>query len=138
MTHNDFILKYLSNTVDYDGKFGYQCTDLAKAYAKEVLGINPWAFGWSAKNASQTTFPWLKMIKYVAWVTAQTGDILIQDAYAGNIYGHVGIIHKAGRFGYYLLEQNAQDGSWSWLGNNATRVNYYTRQSKKVIALYRK
>ena len=41
MTHNDFILKYLSNMVDYDGQFGYQCTDLAKAYAKEVLGINP-------------------------------------------------------------------------------------------------
>lgn len=138
MTHSEFITKYLSNTIDRDGAYWFQCTDLAKVYASQVRWIKPWSFGWSAKTASQSTFPWTKVITPWPWKDLKQGDILIQDSFPWNIYGHVGIVHKADRFWYYLIEQNAVTGTGWGSGNDATRVNYYTRSSRSILRFFRK
>ena len=42
MTLNLFIDKYNGKFLDFDGKYGYQCVDLIRAYLKEVLGLSPY------------------------------------------------------------------------------------------------
>lgn len=138
LTHNDFVIKYLSENVDRDGAAWYQCTDFAKHYSKEVRGIIPGSFGWYAKNATQETFPGTLMISNPTPDQAKKWDILIQDSTPWNIYGHTGIIHRSGRFGYYLVEQNGSTGNGWWLGNDAIRVNYYKRPQIKVLKVFRK
>ena len=39
MTLDQFITKYHSKQIDYDGFFGFQCMDLYRQYVKEVLGF---------------------------------------------------------------------------------------------------
>lgn len=137
MNHNDFIVKYLSEKVDYDWAYGYQCTDLSKAYAKEVRWIRPWTFWGSAKDAKQSTFPWTKIYLPWPWKDLKQGDILIQWPTASNRYGHVGIVHKADRFGYYLIEENAVTGTGGGSGNDAVRVNYYKRSERNILRFFR-
>lgn len=138
MTHNDYLIKVLSTRVDYDWAYWYQCTDLAKDYARSVLWINPWSFGWAAKNANQSTFPWTTIYMPWPWKDLKQGDILIQDWFPWNIYGHVWVIHKAERFGYYLIEQNAKTWNWGWVWNDAVRVNYYNRSERTILRFFRK
>lgn len=42
ITYNDFIWKYNTRYVDYDGKLGDQCVDLIRFYLKEVKGWDPY------------------------------------------------------------------------------------------------
>lgn len=37
--YKNFVNKRRGKRVDYDKKYDYQCTDLAKQYMNEVLGI---------------------------------------------------------------------------------------------------
>lgn len=37
--YKNFVNKRLRKRVDYDKKYDYQCTDLAKQYIDEILGI---------------------------------------------------------------------------------------------------
>lgn len=128
----------MSNGVDFDKQYWFQCTDLARAYADAVRGIKSWPFWWAAKNASLTTFPWTKMLSPWPWNDLKQWDILIQWAIAWNIYWHVWIVHKADRFGYYLIEQNWYDGTGSGIWNNAVRINYYNWSSRPILRFFRK
>ena len=38
--YNDFIWKWNMKYVDYDKKFGFQCTDLMRQYCKDVFGVD--------------------------------------------------------------------------------------------------
>jgi hypothetical protein len=42
MTLDQFIAKYSGKYIDYDGKYGFQCTDLMRQYLKEVCGFSPY------------------------------------------------------------------------------------------------
>lgn len=138
MTHNNFLTAYLSTKVDYDWQYWYQCTDLAKVYAQEVRWITPWTFWWSAKNADQSTFPWSTIFTSWPGKDLQQWDILIQWPTSRNMYGHVWIVHRADRFWYYLMEQNAVTGNWWWAGNDAVRINYYRWSERNILRFFRK
>lgn len=138
MQHKAFVQNYLHGRVDYDWLYGYQCTDLVKQYAKDVLLAPIKSFNGSACNADERTFgnKYIKIIPW-PWKDAKQGDIVIQDKTKRLPYGHTGIINSADHIGYYLLEQNAYSGRWSWLGKDAIRVTFYKRSDTPVKAFWR-
>ena len=139
MQHKVFLQEYLHDRVDYDKSYGYQCTDLVKQYAKEVLLSPINSFNGSACNADERTFgaKYIKIIPW-PWKNAKQGDILIQDKTRYLPHWHTGIVNSADNLWYYLLEQNAYSGRWQWLGKDAIRVTFYKRSQTPVKAFWRK
>lgn len=107
-----FIKKYLGTKVDFDGKFGPQCVDLARQYYSEVLDVPQFPPVEGAKDIIKNPGK-LKVIKEDALADYSSGDVLIWEATKTNKYGHVAILVAIYNTKYFIvLEQDGfkQDG----------------------------
>ena len=107
-----FIKKYLGTKVDFDGKFGPQCVDLARQYYSEVLDVPQFPPAEGAKDIIKNPGK-LKVIKEDALADYSSGDVLIWGASKTNKYGHVAILVSIYNTKYFIvLEQDGfkQDG----------------------------
>lgn len=109
-----FIKKYLGTKVDFDGKFGPQCVDLARQYYSEVLDVPQFPPVEGAKDIIKNPGK-LKVIKEDVLVLANysSGDVLIWGATKTNQFGHVAILVSIYNTKYFIvLEQDGfkQDG----------------------------
>lgn len=107
-----FIKKYLGTKVDFDGKFGPQCVDLARQYYSEVLDVQQFPPVEGAKDIIKNPGK-LKVIKEDALADYSSGDVLIWGASRTNQYGHVAILVSIYNTKYFIvLEQDGfkQDG----------------------------
>lgn len=107
-----FIKKYLGTKVDFDGKFGPQCVDLARQYYSEVLDVPQFPPVEGAKDIIKNSGK-LKVIKEDALADYSSGDVLIWGASRTNQYGHVAILVSIYNTKYFIvLEQDGfkQDG----------------------------
>ena len=107
-----FIKKYLGTKVDFDGKFGPQCVDLARQYYSEVLDVPQFPPVEGAKDIIKNPGK-LKVIKEDALADYSSGDVLVWGASRTNQYGHVAILVSIYNTKYFIvLEQDGfkQDG----------------------------
>lgn len=107
-----FIKKYLGTKVDFDGKFGPQCVDLARQYYSEVLDVPQFPPVEGAKDIIKNPGK-LKVIKEDALADYSSGDVLIWGASKNNQFGHVAILVSIYNTKYFIvLEQDGfkQDG----------------------------
>lgn len=107
-----FIKKYLGTKVDFDGKFGPQCVDLARQYYSEVLDVPQFPSVEDAKDIIKNPGK-LKVIKEEALADYSSGDVLIWGASKTNQFGHVAILVSIYNTKYFIvLEQDGfkQDG----------------------------
>lgn len=107
-----FIKKYLGTKVDFDGKFGPQCVDLARQYYSEVLDVPQFPPVEGAKDIIKNPGK-LKVIKEEALADYSSGDVLIWGASKTNQFGHVAILVSIYNTRYFVvLEQDGfkQDG----------------------------
>lgn len=139
MTHKEYIAERLTNRVMEQWTNSHQCVGQVKHRARLVCWIILWTFNWSAKKATYKTgwtfdpakreqmTPW-------PWKDLKQWDILIQSDWQ---YGHIWVVHRATDKGYYMIEQNAKTGLWSWLGWDAILIWRYGRSDKKILNFYR-
>ena len=119
--YKTFKEKRLWKRIDYDRTYDYQCVDLIKQYADEVLWLGKiWAI-WNANRVqNSSTFKsfsrlWIKNL--MQW------DIIIRTRWK---YGHIAIIDHIWNWRVYVLEQNwSWKNSWNGLWDNAIRVKDY-------------
>ena len=116
MTYSEFKHKYLGKKVDFDGRYGAQCVDLFRIYAKEVYGISPTEPVVGAKDLwhNYDKSPKLKAAFTKVPVAEITqGDVIIFDATKNNQYGHVAICDDITDAQVVVLEQDgfAQTGT---------------------------
>ena len=107
-----FIKKYLGTKVDFDGKFGPQCVDLARQYYSEVLDVPQFPPVEGAKDIIKNPGK-LKVIKEDVLADYSSGDVLIWGASRTNQYGHVAILVSIYNTKYFIvLDQDGfkQDG----------------------------
>lgn len=107
-----FIKTYLGKKVDYDKKYGFQCTDLYRQYLKDVLSVPQTPAVTGAKDIFDNHGV-LKATPDSALADYSRGDILIWDKTKTNAYGHVAILVDIYNAKYFIvLEQDgfAQDG----------------------------
>nr|DAL60482.1 MAG TPA_asm: Endolysin [Caudoviricetes sp.] len=107
-----FIKKYLGTKVDFDGKFGPQCVDLARQYYSEVLDVPQFPPVEGAKDIIKNPGK-LKVIKEDLLADYSAGDVLVWGASKTNKYGHVAILVAIYNTKYFIvLEQDGfkQDG----------------------------
>ena len=120
--YKNFVQKRRGKRVDYDKQYDYQCTDLAKQYIDEVLGIKKiWPL-WNAKNMPNNTF-FSSREKIKGTKNLMQGDIIISSH---GPYGHVAIVDHVLNWKVYVLEQNwsgKNSGSGIWA--NAIRIQPY-------------
>ena len=102
-----FIKKYLGTKVDFDGKFGPQCVDLARQYYSEVLNIPQFPPVEGAKDIIKNPGN-LKVIKEDALADYSSGDVLVWGASRTNQYGHVAILVSIYNTKYFIVLE--QDG----------------------------
>ena len=112
MSLTQFIKKYLGTKVDFDGKFGAQCVDLARQYCAEDLEVPQFPGVEGAKDIIRAPGR-LKVIKEDVLADYSSGDILVWGASRTNKYGHVAILVSVYNTKYFVvLEQDGfkQDG----------------------------
>ena len=120
--YKEFKEKRLWKRIDYDKTYGYQCVDLIKQYADEVLHLGKiWAI-WNANKVLQSalfkSFSKLKVNDLMQW------DIIVRTRWK---YGHIAIVDHIREWRVYVLEQNGSGkNSWNGLWENAIRVKDYS------------
>lgn len=120
--YKNFVQKRLGKKVDYDGGYWFQCTDLAKLYIDEVLGIKKIKPLWNAKDMPNNPF-FSNWEKIKGTKNLMQGDIIIRSQWP---YGHVAIVDHVLNGKVYVLEQNGSGmNSGSGLGLNAVRIHPY-------------
>ena len=128
--------KRIGKRIDYDWAYWFQCVDLVKQYADEVLWLwRIWAI-WNANNVqNSSTFKsfsklWVKEL--IQW------DIIIRAKWK---YWHIAIVDHVLNWRVYVLEQNGSwKNSWNGIWDNAIRVKDYpiswydlVLRNKKII-----
>lgn len=102
-----FIVNNLGKKVDFDGKFGYQCVDLARQYIKDVLEKKQPLAVEGAKDLWDNPGELKKATDSFA-----VGDVLIYDKTPTNKYGHVCIlVSLLDTNTFVVLEQNGFEQS---------------------------
>ena len=117
MTYTEFIKKHNGKGTDFDGRYGVQCVDLAKAYLKEVFGIT--AGYWGDAHAYYDSFGTHSELKnnftriaYTAGFIPRKGDIVVWSAKMNGGAGHIAIANGQGdKKTFYSYDQN-------WTGNH--------------------
>ena len=120
--YKNFVQKRLWKKVDYDGGYWFQCTDLAKQYIDEVLGIKKIKPLWNAKDMPNNSF-FSSWEKIKGTKNLMQGDIIISSH---GQYGHVAVVDHILNGKVYVLEQNGSgknSGSGIWA--NAIRIQAY-------------
>ena len=120
--YKNFVNKRLRKRVDYDGRYWFQCTDLAKQYIDEGLEFGKiWPL-WNAKDMPNNPF-FSSWEKIKGMNNLMQGDIIIRSQ---GQYGHVAIVDHVLNGKVYVLEQNGSGkDSGSGLGANAIRIQPY-------------
>lgn len=120
--YKNFAQKRLKKRIDYDGSYGFQCTDLAKQYISEGLEFGKiWALG-NAKDMPNNPF-FSSWEKIKGMNNIMQGDIIIRSQWP---YGHVAVVDHILNGKVYVLEQNGSGkDSGSGLGENAIRIQPY-------------
>lgn len=102
-----FVKKYLGTKVDFDGKFGPQCVDLARQYYSEVLDVPQFPPVEGAKDIIK--YPGkLRVTNENILADYSRGDVLIWGATKTNPYGHVAILVSVYNTKYFIVLE--QDG----------------------------
>ena len=107
-----FSKKYLGTKVDFDGKFGPQCVDLAGRCSSEEIEVPQFPPVEGAKDIIKNPGK-LKLIKEDVLADYSSGDILVWGASKTNKYGHTAILVSIYNTKYFIvLEQDGfkQDG----------------------------
>lgn len=134
MTLQDFVAKYLGKQVEYHSYSGalYQCTDLANAYIKEVLGLTP-IIGTNAQDfpsrfvAGEFTF-----IPNTPTGVPQEGDLVIFKSV--DKVGHISIFVEGDANSFKSFDQNYPTGSPSKIvTHNYTNVIGWLRPRKEEM-----
>ena len=120
--YKNFAQKRLGKRVDYDKQYDHQCTDLAKQYIDEILGIKKiWPL-WNAKDMPNNPF-FSSREKIKGTKNLMQGDIIISSH---GQYGHVAIVDHVLNGKVYVHEQNGSGkNSGSWIWENAIRIQAY-------------
>lgn len=114
MTYDEFQKKYLGKPVDFDGKAGVQCVDLADQYFLDVIGIKvsemPWVNGARDFYTKFSSYPALvknfTKIANTRDLICKKGDVVI---WSGGTWGHVGVADGEGNVDWFVtLEQNTK------------------------------
>lgn len=129
--------------IDVDWIHNSQCTDLIKHYTKDVMKIELWTFGWSAKswfaNKSNTfNSDWIKIVNNPQDKdqVPSLWDIIFWDWWKYSQYGHVGIVYKAFKWEDRILVLDQNNGNWSWVGSiNACKIQEYSYSN--IVGWYR-
>lgn len=92
----EFVNKYHGKKVDFDGAFGFQCTDLFRQYCKDVLRAGHTGAVEGAKDLYLNYANLPAECKYFDRISIQNGspeigDVLVWGATSKNKYGHVAI-----------------------------------------------
>lgn len=120
--YKNFVNKRLRKRVDYDKKYDYQCTDLAKQYISEGLEFGEIGALGNAKDMPNNPF-FSSREKIKGTKNLMQGDIIIRSQWP---YGHVAIVDHVLNGKVYVLEQNGSGkDSGSGLGANAIRIQPY-------------
>jgi hypothetical protein len=112
MTLDNFIIKYNGRFIDFDGKYGCQCTDLIRQYLLEVLKLDPFAIPAVTYAKQMYTNYWNN--KYFKRVTntptgvPKKGDIVIWGWRwpVTGIAGHVAIFSGGNTSRFISFDQN--------------------------------
>ena len=120
--YKNFVNKRLWKRVDYDGRYWFQCTDLAKLYIDEGLEFGKIGALWNAKDMPNNPF-FSSWEKIKGTKNLMQGDIIIRSQWQ---YGHVAVVDHILNGKVYVLEQNGSGkDSGSGLGANAIRIQPY-------------
>lgn len=113
MTYDEFVKEYNGKSIDFDGAYGVQCTDLIKQYAKDVLGVSvskSASWGNAYKYWTNTPSALSKVVTKItntASFIPQKGDIMVFNTGVGSGAGHVSICTGEGTTSYfYSYDQN--------------------------------
>lgn len=110
MTLDEFYEKYKGTKVDDDGVFEYQCVDLIKKYAREVVGSPLWTG--DPKTYIRNPEPNFYEYRFNSpMYIPPKGAIVIWNGNVGAGHGHVGIIAGAGLLQFSSFDQNWPVGS---------------------------
>ena len=119
MEFKEFIKKYNNKRVDIDHAYGHQCTDLLKAYTKEVLWVTLGTFWGSAKTAwynESNTFPANKWTKITNNLNdpnqVPQAEDLIFWGYGAYWHCAIGVAAEKDEALFTVFNQN----TWSWNG----------------------
>lgn len=111
-----FVEKYKGKKVDFDGKYGAQCVDLFRQYAKEVWETPPTEGVEGAKDLYLNYDKMPKHKKYYQKINKneiKSGDVVIFDATPTNKFGHVAIClyKESSVVGVFEQDGFRQDGA---------------------------
>jgi CHAP domain len=148
MTHNQFIDTYNWKAIDIDSypyvdgvPYIYQCTDLVSLYIREVHnstyrfirgggGPADIISDWPNSFVFESEFELVQNNFDDAYQLPKQGDIMLWDAWAGNSYGHIAIVHQVfpAQNMWIAFEQNAGGGQGQARGGDASqlRTHKYT------------
>lgn len=112
MTFDEFVAKFNGKSIDYDGAYGVQCTDLIKLYVEKVFGVSAGSASWGNAKYYYTNTP--AKLKNITTKIANTasfvpkkGDIMVWNGNVGGGAGHVAICTGEGTTSYfYSYDQN--------------------------------
>ena len=111
MTLDQFITKYHSKQIDYDGFFGFQCMDLYRQYVKEVLGFP------QSVPVPGAADVWLNFrddyfdrIENTPEAIPRRGDVIIWSRADGMPFGHIAVFYNGDLNSFMSFDQN-------WGGN---------------------
>lgn len=115
--------KMLWKRVDYDSAYWFQCVDLFKDFARQVLGIAYWRTGNAKEIRTNKYKVFGKGWKQIKWTKdLKEGDIIVR--WVGT-YWHIAIVDTNTD---YVLEQNwSGKNSGNGLGPNAIRLQKYSK-----------
>lgn len=106
-----FVLANNGIGVDVDGKFGFQCVDLARAYVRDVLRLPQFPPVEGAKDIWQVFQTDLyEQIENTIEAVPVAGDLLIWGSGLG-AYGHVAIFLFGDNRRFISFDQNFPPGS---------------------------
>ena len=120
--YKDFAQKRRGKKVDYDRRYWFQCTDLAKLYIDEGLEFGEIGALGNAKDMPNNSF-FSSWEKIKGMNNIMQGDIIIRSQWP---YGDVAIVDHVLNWKVYVLEQNGSgknSGSGIWA--NAIRIQAY-------------
>lgn len=120
--YKNFVQKRRWKKVDYDGSYGFQCTDLAKQYISEGLEFGKIGALGNAKDMPKSPF-FAQWEKIKGMNNLMQGDIIIKSQ---GKYWHVAVVDHILNGKVYVLEQNwSGKDSGSGLGANSIRIQPY-------------
>jgi hypothetical protein len=118
MKLDEFVRTYNGRYLDYDGRFGCQCVDLARYYFAEVCGLVRQPAGVVGAKDFYRKFdkdPVLAAnftkIPNTPEFVPEPGDIVIWDGTKGNLYGHIAIFVHGDVRAFDSFDQNLPTGA---------------------------